>query len=49
MDLQFIISAVVASVTVGGKAIGKNIAAEHSTKIVHAVANVLNKLHLNKK
>lgn len=49
VDLQFIISAVVASVTVGGKAIGKNIAAEHSTKIVHAVANVLNKLHLNKK
>ena len=41
--MQFIISAVVASVTVGGKAIGKNIAAEHSTKIVHAVANVLNK------
>lgn len=47
-SLQFIISALVASVTVGGKALGKNLAQKNSTKIVHLVANVLNKLHLNK-
>lgn len=47
-NLQFIISAIVASLTVTGKAIGKNIAQKNSTKIVHTVATVLNKLHLNK-
>ena len=46
-NLQFLISALVASLTVSGKAIGKNIAQKHSTKIVHTVAVVLNKLHLN--
>lgn len=46
-DLQFIISAIVASLTVTGKAIGKSIAQKKATQIVHVVANVLNKLHLN--
>ena len=46
-NLQFIISAMVASLTVTGKAFGKNIAKNNATKIVHKVAVVLNKLHLN--
>lgn len=46
-DIQFLISAIVASLTVTGKAIGKSIAQKHSTKIVHVVASILNKLHLN--
>ena len=48
-NLQFLISALVASLTVSGKAIGKTIAQKSATKIVHAVAVVLNKLHLNQK
>lgn len=36
-NTQFIISAVVAALTVGGKAIGKEIANSKSTEIVHAV------------
>ena len=48
-NIQFLISALVASLTVSGKAIGKTIAQKSATKIVHAVAVVLNKLHLNKK
>ena len=47
-NVQFIISAFVASITVCGKAIGKNIANKNSGQIVHYVAKVLNKLHLNK-
>ena len=47
-NIQFLISALVASLTVSGKAIGKTIAQKNSTKIVHAVAVVLNKLHLNR-
>jgi Mg2+/Co2+ transporter CorB len=48
-NIQFLISALVASLTVSGKAIGKTIAQKSATKIVHAVAVVLNKLHLNQK
>ena len=48
-NIQFLISALVASLTVSGKAIGKTIAQKSATKIVQAVAVVLNKLHLNKK
>ena len=47
-NVQFIISAFVASITVCGKAIGKNIANKNSGQIVHYVAKILNKLHLNK-
>lgn len=40
LNLQFIMSAMVASLTVGGKALGKNIAQSKSTNIVHAVGKV---------
>lgn len=43
-NIQFIISALVASMTVGGKAIGKNIANKESTKIVYAVGLILSKI-----
>ena len=44
-NLQFIISAVVASLTVGGKAIGKEVANKNSTKIVHSVGIILSKVY----
>lgn len=44
-DLQFIISAIVASLTVGGKAIGKEIANKNSTPIVHFVGTMLSKIY----
>ena len=40
-NIQFLLSAVVASLTVGGKAIGKELAQKHSTKIVHRFSKVL--------
>lgn len=43
-SIQFFISAIVSSLTVGGKAIGKNIANKESTRIVHAVGIVLSKI-----
>lgn len=42
-NIQFILSATVAALTVGGKALGKGVANNNSTKIVHAVGIVLNK------
>lgn len=36
-NIQFIVSAIVAAVTVGGKAIGKEIANKKSTEIVYAI------------
>ena len=42
---QYIISALVASLTVGGKAIGKNIANTESTKIVHTVGKIGSKFY----
>ena len=44
-DLQFLLSATVAALTVGGKALGKGVANSESTKIVHKVGIVLNKLN----
>lgn len=44
-NLQFIISAVVASITVGGKALGKEVANKNSTKIVHCVGTMLSKIY----
>jgi len=44
-NLQFIISAVVASLTVGGKALGKEIANKNSTSIVHFVGTMLSKIY----
>ena len=40
-DIQFIISAIVASLTIGGKAIGKGIAQKNTTKIVGFVGKIL--------
>ena len=45
VNLQFVISASVAAITVGGKAIGKEIANNNSTKIVHFVGIILNKIY----
>ena len=42
-NIQFLLSASVAALTVGGKALGKNVANNNSTKIVHAVGIILNK------
>ena len=44
-NLQFIISAIVASLTVGGKALGKEVANKESTPIVHFVGTILNKFY----
>ena len=44
-NLQFIISAIVASLTVGGKALGKELANKESTQIVHFVGIILNKVY----
>ena len=41
-NLQFVISALVASLTVGGKALGKDVANRNSTNIVHFVGTILN-------
>lgn len=43
-NLQFIISAVVAALTVGGKAIGKEIANHNSTQIVYGFGKILSNL-----
>lgn len=42
---QFIISALVASLTVGGKALGKEIANKNSTQIVHFVGTMLKSVY----
>ena len=40
-NIQFIISAAVAAITVGGKAIGKEIADRKSTEIVYAIGKIV--------
>ena len=40
-NLQFVISAIVAALTVGGKAIGKEIAARNSTTIVYGFGKII--------
>lgn len=47
-NIQFAISALVASVTVGGKAIGKNIANKSSTSIVYVVGFILSRIKKEK-
>lgn len=47
-DIQFIISAIVAALTVGGKALGKGIADRKSTAIVHTVGMLINKFNIKK-
>ncbi|MBP3831572.1 MAG: hypothetical protein ILA02_04280 [Clostridia bacterium] len=46
-NIQFLISAFIASVTVGGKAIGKQIAANNSTEIVDKVGLIISKFSKN--
>ena len=41
IDIQFVMSALVASFTVGGKALGKNFAKTQCTTIIGAVSKVL--------
>ena len=43
VNMNFLISAVVAAVTVGSKAAGKVIGQEYSTEIVHIVGKLLNR------
>ncbi|MDE5830373.1 MAG: hypothetical protein K2H53_01455 [Clostridia bacterium] len=43
-NLQFIISAVVAAITVGGKAVGKEIATRNSTVIVYGFGKVISSI-----
>ena len=45
VDLQFIISALVAAITVGGKALGKEVANNNSTAIVHFVGTLLRRVY----
>ena len=40
-SIQYIISAIVASLTIGGKAIGKGIAIKYSNKIINTVSKIL--------
>lgn len=44
-NIQFLISALVASLTVSGKALGKDIAKKESTPIVHITGIILNKFY----
>ena len=44
-DFQFLISALVASITVGGKALGKEVANKNSTPIVHFVGTILSRIY----
>ena len=44
-NFQFVISAIVASLTVEGKALGKEVANKNSTKIVHFVGTMLSKIY----
>ena len=47
-NIQFLVSALVASITVSGKAIGKGIANKESTVIVDMVGKILGKFKTNK-
>ncbi len=46
--IQFIISALVASLTVGGKALGKGFAAKNNGKIVWAVSKIISPFYRGK-
>lgn len=42
-NIQYLVSAIIASVMVGGKAVGKEIGIAQATKIVHSVGKIINK------
>ena len=48
-NIQYFISALIASVIVGGKAAGKEVGIANSTKIVHSVGKVINKFQKKEK
>ena len=48
-NIQYAISALVAALTISGKAAGKQVANNNSTKIVHIVGTILNKFSREKK
>lgn len=48
-NIQYFISALIAAVMVGGKAAGKEIGIKNSTKIVHTVGKIINKLKKKEK
>lgn len=48
-NIQFFISALVASLTIGGKALGKNIARKYATQILSVIGKILSKLKLGGK
>ena len=41
--MHFLLSALVSALTVGGKAIGKDVANKKSTQIVHTVGKIMSK------
>lgn len=48
-NIQYLVSALIASAMIGGKAMGKEIAIKKSTKIVHNVGKVINRFHKKEK
>ena len=48
-DIQFIMSALVASLTIGGKALGKNFAQTKCISIIHTVSKILSLFEKNRK
>lgn len=48
-NIQYIVSALIASVMIGGKAMGKEIAIKKSTQIVHSVGKMINKFQNKEK
>jgi len=48
-NIQYLVSALIASIIVGGKAAGKEVGISNSTKIVHAVGKVINKFQKERK
>lgn len=48
-NIQFFMSALVASLTIGGKAVGKNIARKYATQILTAIGNIISKFKLGGK
>lgn len=47
-NIQYLVSALIASVMVGGKAVGKEIGIIKATEIVHGVGIIINKFQKNK-
>ena len=47
-NIQFIISALVASMTIGGKALDKGFARKHSTEIIMFMGKILSKFKKEK-